>query len=352
MPPGRKIPRPDLGTFGVIQSRPRPPAKGWWMHMSSRMAVSGFAALAVVLAGIAYVAWQSGGHGAQTTPAVLMPPPVIAAPASPPPSSSVGVGPRPRVQSSATGRADPFTPLVASSAGGPVALLSPPPVAVPAAPAMSAVVGPGSPVSAAASPGAGLVVAGIVGGTFKVAIIEREGETYIVRVGDRLGTATVVGIGPDTVVLKQGGGVVRLMLAQVSGVTSLAASAGAPTATAPTPAPSGSGGPQNPPGATGQPSPTAPGTTTGTPAAPGTAQPASAPAPGNTTPPPGGSPTGTPSQGQGTPADQSSPPAPVYVPVIPSNTTQPPIPPVMPSGSTVFTPQPKGGTGTSVPRVP
>jgi hypothetical protein len=322
---------------------PTSPARSAPARAASRgLVVSVLAALAV-LAGIAYVAWQRGGHSAQTSPGVLTPP-VIAVPASPAPSSSVGVRTRPRIQSPGTGRADPFSPLVASSVGGPVVPLLPPPAAVPPAPAASGVAGPGSSVSAAASPGAGFVVAGIVGGAFKVAIIEREGETYIVRVGDRAGTATIVGIGADGVVLKQGGSVFRLVLAQVSGVTSLGANTGTPTATVPAaPAPSGSGGPQNPSGGTGRPSQTVPGTTTGAPAAPGTAQPASGPAQG-------GSPTGTPSQGQGVPADQPSSPAPAFPLIAPTNTAQPPVPPVMPAGSTVFTPQPKGGT--SAPRVP
>lgn len=334
------------------------------------LALWGLAALIVVLGGIAYVAWQSGGHGGETPPAVLMPPPVIASPVSPPhvPSSSGAVASSPAVQSPTTGRADPFVPLVASGEGEPAASPLSPPAGVALVPPVSTGV-PGSSGSISAPPGAGLIVSGIVGGAFKVAIVEREGETYIVRVGERVGSATVVGIAVDRVVLKQDGSMFTLALAPVSGVTSLATNVGPTAGTAPAPGTSGAGGTQTAPAGTGQPAQPAPGATTGAPPTPATAQPASAPggstpAPGTTPPatgatPPGsggstqtpsGSTTGTPGTGQGAPADQTPPPAPTFPPVVPSNTAQPPTPPVMPAGSTVFTPQPKGGTGA--PRVP
>ncbi len=312
----------------------------------------GLAALIIVLAGVAYIGWQSGNHRAQTPPVVLMPPPVIASPALPPPSpsSSGRAASSPAVQSPDTGRADPFAPLVASSAGKLGAPMRPPlwpPPAAASLPPVSPGQGPGSPGSGNAPPGAGLVVAGIVGGTFKVAIVEREAKTYIVRVGERIGAATVVGISGDGVVLRQDGNVFTLVLARASGVTSLVA-----TGATPAPGSSGTSRPQTPPAGTGQPPQPAPGATTGTPAAPAPAQPAGGPAPGGstpapsgTTPTPSGSTTGTPAAGQGAPANQSSSPAPAFPSVVPSNTAQPPTPPVMPTGSTVFTPQPKGGAG-------
>ena len=52
-------------------------------------------------------------------------------------------------------------------------------------------------------PGAGMRVAGIMGSRQRVAIIEAEGQTYIVGVGERVGDAVVISILPDKVVMKQ-----------------------------------------------------------------------------------------------------------------------------------------------------
>ena len=60
--------------------------------------------------------------------------------------------------------------------------------------------GPGT---APPPPGAGMRVSGIMGSRQRVAIIEAEGQTYIVGVGERVGDAVVISILPDKVVMKQ-----------------------------------------------------------------------------------------------------------------------------------------------------
>lgn len=62
---------------------------------------------------------------------------------------------------------------------------------------------PGGPGQATPPPGAGMRVAGIMGSRQRVAIIEAEGQTYIVGVGERVGDAVVISILPDKVVMKQ-----------------------------------------------------------------------------------------------------------------------------------------------------
>lgn len=100
------------------------------------------------------------------------------------------------------GRTDPFSPLAVPEAQratpGPalppvpgVGLPMPPGFATPGA-------GPSTP-----PPGAGMRVAGIMGSRQRVAIIEAEGQTYIVGVGERVGDAVVISILPDKVVMKQ-----------------------------------------------------------------------------------------------------------------------------------------------------
>jgi Tfp pilus assembly protein PilP len=46
-------------------------------------------------------------------------------------------------------------------------------------------------------------VAGIMGSRTRVAIIEADGKTYIVRAGERIGEALVVSVLADRVVIKQ-----------------------------------------------------------------------------------------------------------------------------------------------------
>ena len=209
---------------------------------------------------------------------------------------------------------------------------------------------PVSPSSDAGSPVAGLAVTGIVGGASRVAIIEREGATYIVRVGDHVGAATVVGIGVDRVVLKQGGRMFTLPLTSASRTNSLATRGGATTGGGATPGSSGAASPQTQPAGTSQPPQPGPANTTGVPAVPGTAQPGGAPGtPGAATPVPGfalptggllppGYPISFPVQGQGASGYQVPPQGSSFLVVVPSNTPQPLIPPVIPFGSYVYTP--------------
>jgi hypothetical protein len=109
-----------------------------------------------------------------------------------PEEALVGVGDR--------GRADPFAPLVVPSTQRAGPLPPPPSVGLPLPPGFTAPGGPGTPPPA----GTGMRVAGIMGSRSRVAIIEVEGKTYIVRVGDRVGDAVVLSISSDKVVLKRG----------------------------------------------------------------------------------------------------------------------------------------------------
>lgn len=61
--------------------------------------------------------------------------------------------------------------------------------------------GPGA--AAPPGPGAGMKVTGIMGSRARVAIIEADGQTHIVGVGERVGDAVVVSIQQEKVVMKQ-----------------------------------------------------------------------------------------------------------------------------------------------------
>ena len=100
------------------------------------------------------------------------------------------------------GRTDPFSPLAVpeSQRASPGPVLPPVPgVGLPMPPGFAT---PGGGPSTPA-PGAGMRVAGIMGSRQRVAIIEAEGQTYIVGVGERVGDAVVISILPDKVVMKQ-----------------------------------------------------------------------------------------------------------------------------------------------------
>jgi len=100
------------------------------------------------------------------------------------------------------GRTDPFSPLAVpeSQRATPGPALPPVPgVGLPMPPGFAT---PGGGPSTPA-PGAGMRVAGIMGSRQRVAIIEAEGQTYIVGVGERVGDAVVISILPDKVVMKQ-----------------------------------------------------------------------------------------------------------------------------------------------------
>jgi hypothetical protein len=120
-----------------------------------------------------------------------------AAPAKPqdPEAAVVGTGQR--------GRSDPFSPLVNPEAPRAAPTLPPPPgVGLPMPPGFAAP-GAGPGVGAPPSPGAGMKVTGIMGSRNRVAIIEVDGQTHIVGVGERVGDAVVVSIMPEKVIMKQ-----------------------------------------------------------------------------------------------------------------------------------------------------
>jgi hypothetical protein len=114
-----------------------------------------------------------------------------------PEAAVVGLGQR--------GRSDPFSPLVVPetqrATPGP-ALPPPPGVGLPMPPGF-ATPGAGPSTPPPPPPGAGMRVSGIMGSRQRVAIIEAEGQTYIVGVGERVGEAVVVSILPDKVIMKQ-----------------------------------------------------------------------------------------------------------------------------------------------------
>ena len=97
------------------------------------------------------------------------------------------------------GRADPFSPLATQEGGGgPLPPL--PSGQLPVPPGF--VGGPGGPGTPPPL-GVGMRVAGIMGGRSRVAIIEADGRTYVVRAGERVGEAVVVSVLPDRVVIQQ-----------------------------------------------------------------------------------------------------------------------------------------------------
>jgi hypothetical protein len=138
-----------------------------------------------------------------TTPAGK--PPAATASAGGAPGASaedaiVGTGPR--------GRGDPFSPLAVPESARPVpstpspSLPPPPGVGLPMPPGFGV---PGGGTTPPPAPGAGMRVAGIMGSRSKVAIVESEGKTYIVGVGERVGDAVVVSIQADKVIMRQKG---------------------------------------------------------------------------------------------------------------------------------------------------
>ena len=97
------------------------------------------------------------------------------------------------------GRPDPFSPLATQE--GSAGLLPPLPSGpLPVPPGF--VGGPGGP-GAPPALGAGMRVAGIMGGRSRVAIIEADGRSYVVRAGERVGDAVVVSVLADRVVVRQ-----------------------------------------------------------------------------------------------------------------------------------------------------
>ncbi len=132
-------------------------------------------------------------------------PPGTPGPAAPGATGAAGSKADPEVAVVGTGqkgRTDPFSPLAIpeSQRASPGPVLPPVPgVGLPMPPGFATPgAGPSTP-----PPGAGMRVAGIMGSRQRVAIIEAEGQTYIVGVGERVGEAVVISILPDKVVMKQ-----------------------------------------------------------------------------------------------------------------------------------------------------
>jgi len=174
-----------------------------------------------------------------------------------------------------------------------------------------------------------MIVTGIVGGSSRVAIVERDGEFYIVGVGDRIGNVTVVAISVDEVVLKQGTRSFTLGLAPVVG-SSLTAVGGPPALAVPT-----VGGAEGASTQQSPPSPAAPQQPSGETSL---AQPATPAGPaGNAAP----QTSGTAATGATSTSFYS---APASLPVVGSATNQPPQAPSIPGGATVFTPSVFVGT--------
>ncbi|HKV45670.1 MAG TPA: hypothetical protein VJT32_13515 [bacterium] len=103
------------------------------------------------------------------------------------------------------GRSDPFAPLASAEQPRPSPTLPPSPgVGLPLPPGFTAPGGgPGTAPPPPPPPGAGMRVAGIMGSRSRVAIIEAQGKSYIVGVGERVNDAVVVAIDPEKVVMKQ-----------------------------------------------------------------------------------------------------------------------------------------------------
>lgn len=142
------------------------------------------------------------GKGSSTAPGS----PVGSEPAAPAPAAAPAKPQDPEVAVVGTGqrgRNDPFSPLVTPESQRAAPTLPPPPgVGLPMPPGFAAPgAGPGA--GAPPAPGAGMKVTGIVGSRNRVAIIELEGQTHIVGVGERVGDAVVVSILPEKVIMKQ-----------------------------------------------------------------------------------------------------------------------------------------------------
>jgi len=128
------------------------------------------------------------------------------------------------------GRADPFAPLVTAQESRTTAPFSSPLAGIPLPPPPSFPTPQAIPqnTSPPVPPGAGMVVTAIIEGNSQVAVVEKEGKSYVVGVGDRIGDAVVMGISVGQVVLKQGSNTFALALLP-AGTFSLAASGTTPS---------------------------------------------------------------------------------------------------------------------------
>jgi hypothetical protein len=115
------------------------------------------------------------------------------------------------------GREDPFAPLVLPQEHEVPALPSSVGLPIPPGPPLPPIPDeaplPVSPVAPPPAPGGGgMKLAGIISSGTRLAIIEADGKSFVVGVGQRVEDAEVVSISPDKVVLKRGTGPFELTL--------------------------------------------------------------------------------------------------------------------------------------------
>lgn len=146
---------------------------------------------------------SSGAHGPSMAPHAAGPTPRGLGLPIPRTPGGPGIG--------AVGRPDPFVPLVVppQPGGNPVTAsqpASPSALGLPLPPGFTTPSGPGrmNQVLQAPAPGAGMTVTGIVGNSPRVAIIQSQGRSYVVGVGEQVGDAVVLSIDPQRVTLKRG----------------------------------------------------------------------------------------------------------------------------------------------------
>ncbi len=114
----------------------------------------------------------------------------------------------PPARPGAVGRSNPFAPLVVPQRSFVGQGVLPPGsrpgfgIGLPLPPGSAA---PGGQGASPPPPGAGMTVGAIIGGSERVAIIQNQGETFTVGVGDHVGDAVVVEIQTDKVVMRKGG---------------------------------------------------------------------------------------------------------------------------------------------------
>jgi hypothetical protein len=214
------------------------------------------------------------------------------------------------------GRPDPFAPLAREASGVPPRSGHFQPMPVP-----SVAISTATPV---ASPSAGMIVTGIIGGRSRVAIVQKGDGTYVVGVGDRIGEAVVTAVSENQVVLREHS---RAFTLALSTAEASSLSAGGASSTPQGTPPLCVAAPSQTAGVTG------PGGSAAAPASPGASAPASA------TPASSGEPSAEPSGS----SSASPPPQPAGVSTGPSTSYAPGIPPG------ITAPKPTSAVGVQSP---
>jgi hypothetical protein len=175
------------------------------------------------------LATPAAAHVAPAAPAAARPPASAAPPPAPPGDdgrtsvdppaaiSSPGSPSMPRAVSQderePVGRPNPFAPIIPATPPAPRALRQPMTTGagtgVPSfgldLPLPPGFIAPGTQAAPPASPGAGMAVGAIMGGTERVAIVRASGGVFIVAAGDTVDGATVLAIKDDGVTMRRGG---------------------------------------------------------------------------------------------------------------------------------------------------